>query len=125
MWKKYIEDYVIELNKLIQEAGNDKCYWWVLLDARTVFLFKGHILNIKLPLPQLACYGFASRDRMKKHNEEEIERVRSIWKEFIDLLKEKVELVNSGQQTVDEAFTGGILLENGEYGLKYKDDWKV
>lgn len=125
MWDKYLEDYLIELNKIIQEAGNEKCYWWVLLDARILFLFKGQMLSVKLPLPQLAHCGFASRYRMKKYNEAEIERVRAVWRLFIEAFKKKIEAVDNGQQTVDEAFTGGILLKNGEYGLKYKENWRV
>jgi len=125
MWNQHIKDLVIELNTIIQGVGNEKCYWWVLLDARVLFLFKGQMLSVKLPLPQLAHYGFASRYRMKKYNEEEIERVRAVWRLFIEELKKKIEAVDNGQQTVDEAFTGGILLENGEYGLKYKENWRV
>lgn len=125
MWTKYIKDYVTELDKLIQDAGNKKCYWWVLLDARILFLFKGCMMSVKLPFPRIIHYGFACRYRMKKHNEEEINRVREIWRAFIERLKEKIDAVNTGQQTIDEAFTEGILMENGEYGLKYKEEWRV
>lgn len=125
MWTEYIKDYVIELEKLIHEAGNKKCYWRVLLDARILFLFKGHFLSVKMPFPHLVHYSFADNYRMKKYNEAEIARVREIWRVFVEHLKEKIEAVNTGQQTVDEAFTEGILLENGEYGLKYKEKWEV
>lgn len=82
-------------------------------------------MSIKLPLPHIATYGFASRYRMKKYNEEEIERVRAIWQSLTEQFKEKKEKVDTGQQTVDEAFEGGILLENGEYGLKYNKMWRI
>lgn len=120
-----IKDLFQELTALIadEKMSNGKVYWWILLDARVTFYLQGHCMDIKLPIPQLASYGFASEYNRKKHNEKEIERVRGIWKAFIDIYADKKEKVDSGASTVEEAFKDGIFLENGEFGLKYKESW--
>lgn len=120
-----IRDLFYELTALIadEKMNNGMVYWWILLDARVTFYFQGHCMDIKLPTPKLARYGFASEYNKKKYNEEEIARVRGIWKTFIDIYAAKREMVESGVSTVEEEFKDGILLENGAFGLKYKESW--
>lgn len=122
-----LNDLKLEVTKLVSDKNmnNGKVYWWELLDCRVSCFKNGKWLYIKLPEPTLAHCGWADNYRKKKYNEAEIERVRGIWSEFIRIFKEKLESVDTGQQTMEEAFKDGILLENGEYGLKYEKNWKL
>lgn len=122
MWDRYIREERIVLERILAQ----KCYWWTLFDANLIAHIKGIFIGIKLPLPRLVGRGsFADPYRRKKYNEEQILKARKIWEEFIQIMQEKMERVNSGQTTVEEEFKDGIFFEEGRYGLKYKEDWPL
>lgn len=120
-----LKDLNEELTKLIADRNhnNGRVYWTVFLDARVSFYVDGKYMNIRLPLPKIVNYGFASKYNMKKHNENEVERARNIWIEFIKILKDKLDKVRTGASTVEAEFSEGILLGDGQYGLKYEESW--
>lgn len=122
MGERAVNDLKLELSRIIAAEGNG-VYWWILFDARIVFFVKGNLMNIKMPLPKLLNNPKYSNSKYKKHDEESIAHARGIWIELIRVLKEKLDKVNSGELSVEEAFKDGILFENNTYGLKYKEGW--
>lgn len=46
----------------------------------------------------------------EEHNKTEIKRVRLVWSEFYNVLKERLERVESEEITIEEALAGGIQI---------------
>lgn len=87
MWDRYIQDLRIELERIIPH----KCYWYVLIEAVQTISIDGHIMNITLPLPCIfGTLRWNDEWKYREHNEAEIKRVRDIWNQLIEQMKEKL-----------------------------------
>ena len=121
MLDRHTADIRSGIDWLITKAGN-KCYWWDVAwenKVSIVFFVKGVQCEINLPTTRLQAYGYPTRWR-EDRNKPEIERIRGIWSDFYNKFKEKIDRIESGESTVAEEFRDGILLSNGDVGLKAK-----
>lgn len=119
----YIRDELIELQKVL----NQKCYWWVLVNTAYLCVhLKGEQMDIKLPIPViLGNPKWNDEKKWKKQNDAEVVRCKAIWGGLTSSIEEKIKRIEAGKSTMEKEFTGGILFEDGKYGLKYKESWSV
>lgn len=120
MWDRYIREERLEFERVVAQ----KCYWWILINAHLVIFIGGKRLDIKLPIPEI--YGnpkWHDEWKYKKHNEAELARVKAIWSQLTELIREKKQKIEAGESTVEAEFKEGIFFEDGKYGVKCKGSW--
>lgn len=106
-------DIRLELEQLITKPGG-RCYWYDLPWDNKMHLthfIKGKRCEIDLPTARLRGRGSCACKYMREeHNKTEIKRVRLVWSEFYNVLKERLERVESEEITIEEALAGGIQI---------------
>lgn len=106
-------DIRLELEQLITKPG-ERCYWYDFPwenKMHLVHLIKGKLCEIDLSTPRLYGRGtYACKYAREQHNKAEIKRVRLVWSEFYNALKERLDRVEHGEITIEEALAGGIQI---------------
>ena len=118
---KYVREEIVALERVLAQT----CYWCVLVNTVYICIYIKHRqMNIKLPLPVIKT-NQKWRDgwKYKKHDDAEIARCKAIWSSLTAQIQSKLQRIEAKESTVEEEFKDGILLENGAFGLKYKESW--
>lgn len=106
MWDRYIRKERLEFERVVAQ----KCYWWILINAYLVINIGGLIVDIKLPIPEIYCNSkWRDEWKYKKHNEEELARVKEIWSQLTEFIREKKQKIESGESTAEAEFKEGFF----------------
>lgn len=123
MWYRYILEERLALERVL----NQKCYWWVLVNTAYLCVhINGEPMKIKLPTPVIfANPKWHDEWKWKKHDDAEKARCKAMWGGLAAAIEERLKRIDAGESTIEQEFTGDILFEDGNYGLKYRGKWPL